>query len=110
MHPVYRVVLVCRKDGGLRVCADYRRTNKDTVPECFPMSHIDDLVYMVSECKGKVFSTLDLMKGYHQIRMHPELKEKIAFTYHAGHFQYRRMVYLDDLLVVSKSFVEQIII
>ena len=31
------------------------------------------------------------MKGYHQIRMHPESKDKTAFTCHMGDFQYRRM-------------------
>ena len=76
------------------------------------------------------------MKGYHQIRMHPDSKDKTAFTCHMGHFQYRRMpfgltnapatfqrlmnqlfcgkewdfvfVYLDDLLIVSKSVQEHL--
>ena len=130
------LVLVRKKDGGLRVCVDYRGINKDTVPDCFPIPRIDDLIDMVGRCKGKVFTTLDLMKGYHQIRMHSESKEKTAFTCHMGHFQYRRMpfgltnapatfqrlmsqlfsgkewdfvfVYLDDLLIVSKSMSEHL--
>ena len=76
------LVLVCKKDGGLRVCVDYRGINKGTVPECFPIPRIDDLIDMVGRCKGKVFTTLDLMKGYHQIRMHSESKDKTAFTCH----------------------------
>ena len=130
------LVLVRKKDGGLRVCVDYRGINKDTVPDCFPIPRIDDLIDMVGRCKGKVFTTLDLMKGYHQIRMHSESKDKTAFTCHMGHFQYRRMpfsltnspatfqrlmsllfngrewdilfIYLDDLLIVSKSISEHL--
>ena len=85
------LVLVRKKDCGLRVCVDYRGINKDTVPDCFPIPRIDDLIDMVGQCKGKVFTTLNLMNGYHQIRMHSESKDKTAFTCHMGHFQYRRM-------------------
>ena len=55
------------------------------------MPSIDNLIDMVGHCKGKVFTTLDLMKGYHQIRMEEESKSKTAFICHAGLFQYRRM-------------------
>ena len=130
------LVLVCKKDGTLRVCVDYRGIKKDTVPDCFPIPQIDDLIDTVGHCQGRVFTTLDLMKRYHQIRMHPESKDKTAFTCHMGHFQYRRMpfgltntpatfqrlmsqlfcgkawdfvfVYLDDLLIVSKSVQEHL--
>ena len=130
------LVLVRKKDGSLRVCVDYRGINKDTVSDCFPIPRIDDLIDLVGRCQGRVFTTLDLMKGYHQIRMHPDSKDKTAFTCHMGHFQYRRMpfgltnapatfqrlmnqlfcgkvwdfvfVYLDDLLIVSKSVQEHL--
>ena len=41
------LVLVRKKDGSLRVCVDYRGINKDTVPDCFPIPWIDDLIDMV---------------------------------------------------------------
>ena len=128
------LVLVCKKNGRLRVCIDYRGINKDTILDCYPIPRIDDLIDMVGRCKGKFFTTLDLMKGYHQIRMEEESKTKTAFTCHLGLFQYRRMpfgltnapatfqrlmnqlfggeqwkfvfVYLDDLLIVSQSAAE----
>ena len=85
------LVLVRKKDGGLRVCVDYRGINKDTIPDCYPIPRLDDLIDMVGRCKGKIFSTLDLMKGYHQIRMEEDSKSKTAFVCHTGLFQYRRM-------------------
>jgi len=131
------LVLVRKKDGSLRVCVDYRGINKRTIPDQYPIPRIDDLIDAVGRCKGKIFTTLDLMKGYHQIKMAPESRDKTAFTCHLGLFQYRRMpfgltnapatfqrlmnklfsgcdwnfvfVYLDDLLVVSQSFEEHLI-
>ena len=70
---------------------DYRALNKDTVQDRFPIPRIDELVDMVGRCKATVFSTLDLMKGYHQVKMTQEDKEKTAFICPNGLFQYRRM-------------------
>ena len=85
------LVLVRKKDGTLRVCVDYRGINKDTIPDCYPIPRIDDLIDTVGRQKGKWFTTLDLMKGYHQIRMDPDSKCKTAFTCHMGLYQYQRM-------------------
>ena len=128
--------MVRKKDGSLRVCVDYRGINKDTIPDCYPIPRIDDLIDTVGRQKGQWFTTLDLMKGYHQIRMDPDSKSKTAFTCHMGLYQYQRMpfgltnapatfqhlmnqlfsgniwnfvfVYLDDLLIVSRSFQEHL--
>ena len=130
------LVLVRKKDGSLRVCVDYRALNRVTVPDRYPMPRIDELIDTVGKCQGKYFTSLDLMKGYHQVKMAEGSKEKTAFTCHQGLFQYRRMpfgltnapatfqrlmatlfagqewsfvfVYLDDLLVVSKSIEEHV--
>ena len=126
------LVLVRKKDGTLRVCVDYRQVNKDTVPDRYPMPRVDELVDAIGRKKGKYFTTLDLMKGYHQVKMDEHSKPKTAFTCHQGLYQYRRMpfgltnapatfqrlmnklfsgkgweqvfVYLDDILIVSASF------
>ena len=63
------LVLIRKKERGLRVCVDYRGINKDTIPDHYPIPCIDDLIDTVGRQQGKLF-TLDLMKGYHQIRMH----------------------------------------
>ena len=34
------LVLVRKKDGGLRVCVDYRSINKDTIPDCYPIPEL----------------------------------------------------------------------
>ena len=130
------LVLVRKKDGGLRVCVDYRGLNKKTVPDCYPIPRIDEMIDTIGRQHGKVFTSLDLMKGYHQVKVADDCKSKTAFTCHMGLYQYRRMpfgltnapatfqrlmnrlftgdewrfvyVYLDDILIVSSDMEEHL--
>ena len=100
------------------------------------MPHIDELIDTVGKCQGKYFTSLDLMKRYHQVKMAEGSKEKTAFTYHQDVFEYRRMPFgltnvpatfqrlmatlfagkewsfvfncFDDLLMVSRSIAEHV--
>ncbi|KAJ9515886.1 hypothetical protein QJQ45_016944 [Haematococcus lacustris] len=124
------VLFVQKKDGSLRMCIDYRALNKRTVRDRYPLPRIDDLLDQV---RGKkVFSSLDLQSGYHQIRITPEDVPKTAFLTPMGQFQYKVLcfglcnalatfqktmnrifepmikagsvlVYLDDILVMSNT-------
>jgi len=46
---------------------------------------------MVGRQHVKVFSSMDLMKGYHQVKMEASSKHKTAFICHQGLYQYRHM-------------------
>ena len=59
------LVLVRKKDGGLQVYVDIRGINRDTIPDYYPIPRIHDLIDTVGRQQGKLFITLDLMKGYH---------------------------------------------
>ena len=83
------IVLVRRKNGKPRLCIDYRGLNKVTSPTWFPLPLIEDILYTSSS--ARVFSTLDLRSGYHQIGMDPDSVEKTAFSTHLGQFVYKRM-------------------
>jgi len=60
---VFMHQLVCKKDGTLRLCVDYRQVNKDTISDRYPMSRVNQLVDAIGRRKGKYFTTLDLIRA-----------------------------------------------
>ena len=80
---------VPKKDGQWRFVGDYRALNKVTVPDRYPVPHIQDLLYAF---QGKnVFTTLDLIRAYHQIPVNEEDIEKTAVITPFGLFEFPRM-------------------
>lgn len=56
------VVVVRKKDDGLRLCCDYRELNRKTVPDRHPIPRIQDL--LDSLCGSSWFSVLDQGKVF----------------------------------------------
>ena len=64
-----------KKDGTLRMCIDYRKINKVTVKNRYPLPRIDDIFYQL---KGaSIFSKIDLQSGYYQLRVKMSMCRKL---------------------------------
>ena len=83
------IIVVPKKDGGSRICIDYRKLNSVTVSNSYPIPSISDI--LASLKNAKYFSCLDLKSGYHQIEMEERDKEKTAFVCFKGLFEYNVM-------------------
>ena len=72
------VVLVRKKDGGLRFCIYLCKLNNRTVKDGYSLPRIEDTL----DCLHGVvwFSTLDLESGYWQVELEEEAKPLTAFT------------------------------
>ena len=47
------IVLVKKKDGTPQLCVDYRSINKDTVPDCYPLPRVDELIDAIENQNAK---------------------------------------------------------
>ena len=60
-------VCIRKPNGSLRVTIDFRMVNKNVVNDAYPMHRVKD---QLEAMRGaSVFSTLDLTKGYHQMKL-----------------------------------------
>ncbi|KAE8227817.1 hypothetical protein CF326_g7271 [Tilletia indica] len=132
--PVSFPVLMVRQQTKWRFCVDYRQLNTATIADRYPLPHIDAVFDTLTG--KKVFSSLDALRGYHQMPIRPEDRWKTAFVCHRGLFQYKTVpfglrnapavfqrlmdrllaalrwrhavVYIDDIVVASRSMEEHL--
>ncbi len=122
------IMFVKKKDGGLRLCVDYRSLNQITKREPYPLPQISAILRSLSQARK--YTKIDLRGAYNLVRVKEGDEWKTAFNCKYGHFEYRVMpfglmnapgtfqrmmnelfqddidrfvvVYLDDLLIYSK--------
>ena len=59
------LVVVTKKDGGIRLCVGYRKLNQVTKFDAYPMPRVEELSDEISNAQFII--TLDLAKGYWQV-------------------------------------------
>ena len=83
------VVLVNKPDGSNRFCIDYRKLNKITIFDAEPVPNVESIFAKIG--RAKYFTKIDMTKGYWQIPVHPNDREKTAFICEEGLFEFIRM-------------------
>jgi hypothetical protein len=77
------VLFVKKKDRTMRMCIDYRELNKIKIKNKYPLPRIDDLFNLLQG--AEIFSKIDLLLGYHQLKIRKEDVPKTAFRTRYGH-------------------------
>ena len=72
------VILVCKKDGGLRFCIDFRKLNACTRKDTFPLPCIHDAINTLRG--SRYYTTMDLLSGFWQTPMVEDFKKYTTFT------------------------------
>ncbi|XP_073510768.1 uncharacterized protein [Phyllobates terribilis] len=124
------LVLVRKKDNTMRMCVDYRKINRITHKDAYPLPRIEESLAALRS--ANFFSTLDLTSGYWQVPVAEADREKTAFTTPMGLSEFTCMpfglcnapgtfqrlmecclghrnfetvlLYLDDVIVYSKTY------
>jgi hypothetical protein len=92
-HPIWLAnpVLVPKKTGGLRMCIDYTDLNKHCPKDPFPLPRIDQVVD--SMAGSVLLCFLDCYSGYHQIDLHPDDEDTMAFITPHGIYCHKVMTF-----------------
>uniref|UniRef100_A0A5S6QUK6 Reverse transcriptase domain-containing protein n=1 Tax=Trichuris muris TaxID=70415 RepID=A0A5S6QUK6_TRIMR len=125
------IVPVLKRDGTIRLCADYRATvNPAAVTDVYPLLTLDETLTALS--RGKYFTKLDLRNAYTQVPVDEAASEVLTVITPCGLFRVKRLpfglkaapgmfqrlmmslmkglkgviVLLDDILVIGASEAE----
>jgi len=118
------------RNGKPRMVVDYRKLNEVAIADEFPLPRQEDILQAL--VGSQWLSTLDALAGFTQLEVDPKEREKLAFRTHRGLWQFIRMpfgykngpsifqrimqnvlapflwifalVYIDDIVIFSKSF------
>lgn len=117
-----------------RLVIDFQKLNAHTITDKYPIPDINTTIHNLG--RARIFSTIDLQSGFHQISIREEDREKTAFSINHAKFHFIRMpfglknapsifqrcvndildpfigkfayVYIDDVLIFSNSLEEHI--
>ncbi|UTT90066.1 hypothetical protein NDA17_003465 [Ustilago hordei] len=98
---------VSGKDGGLRLCVDYRGLNEITVKNRAPLPLIEEQLFLLR--KARIYTKLDLRAAYNLIQIAKGDEWKTAFGTQLGLYEYLVMPFgLANAPAHFQSFINDI--
>ena len=125
------IVAVPKRNGGLRICVDFKRTvNPRIEKDHYPLPLIDEILSKIGH--GKIFTVLDLKNAFLQLNVKENCREILTINTHKGLFRFKRLPfgianapsafqaeldkilsglnnvawYMDDIIVIGQSLEE----
>ena len=84
------IVVVTKKDGKLRICADFKVTiNPYLKIPTYPLPTPDEVFAALAN--GESFTKLDLSRAYKQVKVAPGSQGYLTITTHLDLFRYQRL-------------------
>ena len=80
------VIFVKKPGGGLRFCVDYRRLNKISRKDSYPIPRIDETLRTIAV--AKYISKVDVISAFHRIRVKDGDEWKTAFNTRFGLYEW----------------------
>ena len=80
------ILLARKKCGGWRFLTDFRKVNECCTKVVYPLPRIEDSIQRLES--PKYFSSMDLLKGFWQIPIHPDDRKYFAFSTESMHLEY----------------------
>ena len=84
------LVPIVKSDSTLRLAVDYRKVNKVSRGDTFPIPNLQDTIYNLQGMK--IFSNVDLCRAYYQMEVEEESRDITSFSVPGlGSFRFRRL-------------------
>jgi hypothetical protein len=127
-------IMVTKKDGGFRMCIDFRKLNEHVITDPHPLPRISQILEGLGGCM--YYTALDLLHGFYNLKIKAKDREKTAFSTYEGHYEFVRLpmglksspsifqrlmnlvlsgclgkyayIYIDDIVIYSKNATEHL--
>ncbi|XP_054721961.1 uncharacterized protein LOC129231620 [Uloborus diversus] len=77
-----------KKDNSYRLCVDYRKLNRKTIKDHYPLPLIDEILDSLSS--AKTFTTLDLKNAFFHIDIEENSKKYTSFVTHNAQYEFQK--------------------
>ena len=112
------LVLFAKKNyGSMQMCITYRKLNKVTIKNKYPLPHINNIFDQLQE--ASIFSNIDLQLWYHRLRIKEVDIPKTTFKICCGHYEFVIMsfglintiiAFMDLMNKVSKDYLNKFVV
>ena len=81
------IMLAAKPGKSVRFCVDYRRLNKLTIKDAYPIPLIEETLAQLKN--AKIFTKIDIRQAFHKLQMAADLEDYTTFLCRFGAFKWK---------------------